>query len=180
VFETINSLVPSILEGNSILLKDSTVSPVFAHHFEEATKDIAPGLIQKFFIDPMQVQELYQARAIDYLSFSGSYRSAMDVYHDLGKNDFIDFDLDLGGLNVAYIDESCSENEKLMDLAVEECIWGAFYNCGQSKNLLERILVHKSVSTTFINKMTERVVELFTLENPRNESCKIGCIQSLE
>ena len=72
---------------------------------------MAPGLIQKFFIDPMQVKELYEARAIDYLSFSGSYESAIDVYQDLGKNDFIDFDLDLGGLNMAYIDESCGSNE---------------------------------------------------------------------
>eukprot|EP00356_Strombidium_inclinatum_P005896 CAMPEP_0170501090 /NCGR_PEP_ID=MMETSP0208-20121228/37173_1 /TAXON_ID=197538 /ORGANISM="Strombidium inclinatum, Strain S3" /LENGTH=78 /DNA_ID=CAMNT_0010779445 /DNA_START=354 /DNA_END=590 /DNA_ORIENTATION=- len=78
----------------------------------------------------MQVKKLYESRAINYLSFSGSYESALDVYHELGKNDFIDFDLDLGGFNTAYVDARCGEDDKLMERAVQECIWGAFFNSG--------------------------------------------------
>jgi acyl-CoA reductase-like NAD-dependent aldehyde dehydrogenase len=44
VLETVFSLVPSILCGNSILLKDSPNTPIFARHFEKALEASAPGL----------------------------------------------------------------------------------------------------------------------------------------
>ena len=46
VLETVFSLVPSILCGNSILLKDNPDTPIIAKHFENAFKDSAPGLAQ--------------------------------------------------------------------------------------------------------------------------------------
>ena len=45
VLEIINAVVPSIISGNSILLKDNTVCPIFSILFEEAIKDVAPNLI---------------------------------------------------------------------------------------------------------------------------------------
>ena len=45
VLEIVNVVVPSIISGNSILLKDNTVCPIFSIIFEEALKDAAPNLI---------------------------------------------------------------------------------------------------------------------------------------
>ena len=45
VLEIVNVVVPSIISGNSILLKDNTVCPIFSVIFEEALKDAAPYLI---------------------------------------------------------------------------------------------------------------------------------------
>jgi len=55
ILEIINVIVPSILAGNSVLLKDNTECPIFSIIFEESVKDIAPNLIQKFFMNPMEV-----------------------------------------------------------------------------------------------------------------------------
>lgn len=48
-------------------------------------------------------------KRVNYVAFTGTYEVALDVYYELAQNDFIDCSLDLGGLNHAYIDESCSE-----------------------------------------------------------------------
>ena len=40
------------------------------------------------------------------MTFAGSYDSALNIHYELASNDFIDCNLDIGGLNVAYIDES--------------------------------------------------------------------------
>lgn len=46
VLETVFTLVPSILCGNSILLKDNPCTPTIARHFEAAFKGSAPGVAQ--------------------------------------------------------------------------------------------------------------------------------------
>jgi succinate-semialdehyde dehydrogenase/glutarate-semialdehyde dehydrogenase len=45
VLEIINVVVPSIICGNSVLLKDNTVCPIFSILFEESLKEVAPNLI---------------------------------------------------------------------------------------------------------------------------------------
>ena len=45
VLEIVNVVVPSIISGNSILLKDNIACQIFSIIFEEAIKDVAPNLI---------------------------------------------------------------------------------------------------------------------------------------
>ena len=131
VLEAVTCLVPAILAGNSILLKDHPGTPTIAPFFEAALQDAAPGLTQQFFVDPSDAQYVYQTRAVNYVAFSGTYQTALDVHFELGSNDFIDSSFDLGGLNFAYIDKTC--DEEMLARAAEKCLWGAFYNSGQSR-----------------------------------------------
>jgi acyl-CoA reductase-like NAD-dependent aldehyde dehydrogenase len=45
VFDTISTLVPAILSGNSVLLKDHTSTPIFSRYFEKAIACEADGLV---------------------------------------------------------------------------------------------------------------------------------------
>jgi acyl-CoA reductase-like NAD-dependent aldehyde dehydrogenase len=83
--------------------------------------------------------------------------------------------LNLGGHNIAYIDESF-EDDKLMEMAVEKCLWGVFYNSGQSRTSVEGILVHQSISSKFINMFTEKVFNTLKLQDPRDDTCNYGCV----
>ena len=78
---------------------------------------------------------------MNFITYSGSYQSSLDIHHELAKNDFISSDIDVGGLNYAYIGKSC-QDEALLKIAVEKCMWGKFYNSGQSRSAIEGILVH--------------------------------------
>jgi acyl-CoA reductase-like NAD-dependent aldehyde dehydrogenase len=135
IMETVDCLVPSILGGNATLLKDSPETPFFSQIFEDAVRDIAPNVVQRFFMYPQDVQSLYQDQLIDYLVFAGHYHSAVDITMELAKNDFIESNMDLGGFNVCYIDELSStldnsEKDKILDKIIEKCLWGVFYNSG--------------------------------------------------
>ena len=77
------------------------------------------------------MQDLYRRKRVNYVAFTGTYEVALDVYYELAQNDFIDCSLDLGGLNHAYVDESCEDK---LDKIAEACLWGVFYNSGQSRN----------------------------------------------
>ena len=111
--------------------------------------------------------------------FSGSYQRALDIYYELAQNDFIDCNLDLGGLNLAYIDESYSDDE-LLAKAVEKCLWGAFYNSGESRTAVESILVHESLASRFTNSLSEAVYNTLVLGNPRQDSTNYGCTSAAE
>jgi acyl-CoA reductase-like NAD-dependent aldehyde dehydrogenase len=125
IFDIVNCLVPAILSGNAILLKDNPDTPVLSEHFERALSDSAPGVAQKFFINPMDVQNLYKKKQVDSVVFSGTYNSALDIYLELAQNDFIENNMDIGGMNYAYIGEDCD-----LEKAVEKVMWGVFYNSG--------------------------------------------------
>jgi len=181
VMEIINCLVPSILCGNAVLLKDSPEAPLISQFFEDAVADIAPCVAQRFFMNPMKVHTLYQDRLIDYLVFSGNYGSALDISNDLAKNDFIASNIDLGGHNTAYIDEISSsldntERDKLLEKIVDKCLWGTYYNTGQSRNSIESIVVHQSMINKFTNMFTDKVYETLKLMNPALDECQYGCI----
>lgn len=45
-----NCVVPAILGGNAILLKDCHTIPFFSQIFEDAVEDIAPKVVQRFFM----------------------------------------------------------------------------------------------------------------------------------
>ena len=173
ILESINCLVPSILCGNACLLKDSTACPTIANHFEKSLEEKAPGLAQKFFIDPLDVQDLYRRKRVNYVAFTGTYEVALDVYYELAQNDFIDCSLDLGGLNHAYVDETCEDK---LDKIADACLWGVFYNSGQSRNDIQSILVHESLFNKFTNMLSEKVYETLVLKDPMDETSNFGCI----
>lgn len=64
MLEIIYQLVPSILCGNSILLKDNPDTPVVSKHLERALADSAPGLAQHFHINPMNAINLYENKDV--------------------------------------------------------------------------------------------------------------------
>jgi acyl-CoA reductase-like NAD-dependent aldehyde dehydrogenase len=81
---------------------------------------------------------------------------------------------------MAYIGESCGKNEELLNLAVEKCMWGAFYNSGQSRTGLKAILVHESIQNKFTNLLSKRVFETFILDDPMKETTNFGTIPDRE
>lgn len=84
ILETVSSLVPAILAGNSILLKDHPGTPNIANFFEEAVQECAPNLAMSLFVDPTDISYIYQSRAVKYVTFTGTYKVALDVYYELG------------------------------------------------------------------------------------------------
>tara|TARA_B110000285_G_C14894529_1_gene500192 strand:- start:56 stop:289 length:234 start_codon:yes stop_codon:yes gene_type:complete len=71
VLEAVLRLVPAVLAGNSVLLKSSKDTPMMADFICDAFKDVAPGLVQSFFVDYNDTS--YFMKDVNYLTYSGSY-----------------------------------------------------------------------------------------------------------
>ena len=96
-------MVPAVLSGCSVLLTDHPGTPTISPFFEKAIEESAPNLVTSFFVDSLNMSHVYQSREVKHVAFAGTYKEALDVHFELGKNDFITSSYDLGGLNFAYI-----------------------------------------------------------------------------
>eukprot|EP00347_Sterkiella_histriomuscorum_P004449 403360417 len=173
ILNVINHMVPAVLSGNSVLLKDSPRTPTIGRHFQKACGD--SNIVQHFLADQQSVKNLYQEHAINYVVFMGSLGSAHDVYMEVAKNDFIDVQLDLGGKEAAFVAEDADQ-----DNAIEMLLKASFYNTGQSRNSMQRIFVEKVIYDEFVNKFSKRAFETLKLGDPMDESTNIGPLATSE
>jgi len=101
LLDSVNHIIPALLAGNSILLKDNPRTPLIGKHLEKPIADT--NILQHFFANQLSIKEIYSHRSINYVVFMGSLESAHDVYMEVANNDFLDVQLDMGGKDSAYI-----------------------------------------------------------------------------
>ena len=118
---------------------------------------------------------MYKSHEVNYVVFMGSLKSAHDVYMEVANNDFIDVQLDLGGKDAAYVSPDCD-----IDLALTTLVKGGFYNTGQSRNSIQRIYVHKDISSDFINQFSKKAFEELVMGDPMLETTNIGPMAILD
>lgn len=63
-----------------------------------------------------------------------------------------------------------------MDKASDVLLRAAFYVSGQSRNSMQRIYVHKDISTDFINMFSKKAFERLKIGDPMKDDTNIGPI----
>src|SRR5690606_35734477 len=99
------------------------------------------------------------------LSFTGSDAVGWDMKARAGRKRVT---LELGGNAAVIIDETAD-----IGFAVERCVFGAFYQSGQSCISVQRILVHESRYDEFRDRLVARTKTLRT-GDPRDEETFCG------
>ena len=169
----INSVVPAVLAGCTVLLKHSDRTPlaseVYSSLFREAGADAA--LVQHLHVDHEQVAQLVADPHVGYVQFTGSTSGGRAVYQAVAHNRFIDVGLELGGKDAAYVAEDAD-----VATAASGVVEGALYNAGQSCCAVERVYVHRSVADQFIAAATEAVRTQWKAGNPHLPATQLGPI----
>ncbi|WP_332609355.1 aldehyde dehydrogenase family protein [Achromobacter sp. ESBL13] len=165
----VNSIVPALMAGNTVILKHSDQTPLCAELIERAFRDAgAPtGVFQYLHANHDTVQRLVRAPEIGYVSFTGSVRGGRSI-EESAAGRFIGVGLELGGNDPAYVREDAK-----LDQAVESLVDGAFFNSGQSCCGIQRIYVARSRYDEFV----ERAVALtqdYVLGNPLHADTTLG------
>ena len=167
----VNSVIPAVLSGCTVLVKHSDRTPLaaeaFSSLFREAGAD--PSLVQHVHIDHDQVAQLISNPHIGYVQFTGSVGGGRAVYKAVANSRFIDVGLELGGKDAAYVAEDAD-----MSTAVAGVVEGALYNAGQSCCAVERVYVHRSVADKFIAAATEIVRSQWQPGNPHQPDTQLG------
>ncbi len=166
----IGAIIPSIICGNSVLLKHSPRTPLVGKYFEEAFNSVgALNVVQNLFLQNASVRELYKHQNINYVGFTGSVEGGKAVLLDIAKSErFLHTNFELGGKDAAYVCEDAD-----IDFAVDNIVDGAMYNAGQSCCAIERVYVHASKYDEFIEKAAA-LISSYKMGDPMDEATTLG------
>lgn len=167
----VNGIVPSLLAGNTVILKHSYQTPLCADRFIQAFR--AAGLPEKVLqILNIRVEDtsfLLQHPLVRYVNFTGSVPVGQSIAKALkDRPDNIDYGLELGGKDPAYVRPDCD-----LKYTVAQLVDGAYFNSGQSCCSIERIYVHESVYEEFVKLFVEQTLE-YALGDPTEEATTLG------
>ncbi|KAK0946223.1 hypothetical protein LTR29_002270 [Friedmanniomyces endolithicus] len=157
----VNSLIPALLAGNSVILKPSPQTPTIVEQvqkiFVEAGLD--EDVIQYFHCgDFAKIEKMVQAPEIQLKAAAGRVDCRVG--------------LELGGKDPAYVRPDVDLN-----WAAEEIVDGAVFNSGQSCCSLERVYVHESVHDDFVAAV-QKVLSGYKLGDPNDKDTNIGPVIS--
>ena len=141
----VNSIIPAMAAGNTVVLKHSAQTPLCAEQlFQSAKKTLPKDVFNYLHLNHEDGLKVVSDKRINFVSFTGSVKAGYDV-QKATHTKFIDMTLELGGKDPAYARHDCD-----LEKTVENLVDGSFFNSGQSCCGLERIYVHESVYDDFL------------------------------
>ncbi len=165
----VNSIVPALMAGNTVILKHSDQTPLCAELIDRAFREAgAPkGVFQFLHASHDIAQRLVRAPEIGYVSFTGSVRGGRIVEENAAGR-FIGVGLELGGNDPAYV-----RADARLDFAVDTLVDGAFFNSGQSCCGIQRIYVARAVYDEFVERAAA-LTDRYVLGNPLHPETTLG------
>lgn len=170
----INSLVPALLAGNTVLIKPSPQTPLVAEQivsvFTEA--GLPPNVLQCFHCGtPSNMDTLIKSPLINHICFTGSVAGGLAVQKTASSR-LVNVGLELGGNDPAYVRPDVD-----LAWAAEEIVDGAIFNSGQSCCAIERVYVHQSIHDAFVAEV-QKVLSKYIVGDPMDKKTQIGPVVS--
>ncbi len=166
-----HKIAPAIACGCPFVLKPASYTPISALILGEilAETDLPAGA---FSILPMRSADaaaLAEDERIKKLSFTGSASVGWDLRDRASKKHVT---LELGGNAAVIVDRDADFAD-----TVKRCVFGGYYQSGQSCISVQRIYVHREVYDSFRDAFVEAVRGL-VVGNPQDEKAFVGPIIS--
>ena len=165
----VNSVVPALMAGNTVVLKHSAQTPLCAERFTEAfaTAGLPNGVFQHLHLSHGGVAQAVGDPRVDFVAFTGSVGGGHAIQRAASER-FIGTGLELGGKDPAYV-----RPDAKIDHAIETLVDGALFNSGQSCCGIERIYVHGDVYDSFVDGFVD-LVNGYRLGNPLEAKTTLG------
>jgi acyl-CoA reductase-like NAD-dependent aldehyde dehydrogenase len=169
----VNGVATALLAGNAVILKHSSLTPAVGEHFARAFGKLGPceDLLQAVLAEHADLGRFISGCDIDHVVFTGSVEGGRTVQQAASRR-FIDCNLELGGKDGAYVAADADVAE-----AAEGLVDGAMYNAGQSCCGIERVYVHKSLYSEFVDRC-EDLAAGYVLGNPQEHKTTMGPLAS--
>ncbi|EER38484.1 succinate semialdehyde dehydrogenase [Histoplasma capsulatum var. duboisii H88] len=170
----VNSLIPALLAGNSVILKPSPQTPTIVEQiasiFQEA--GLPQDVLQYFHCgSPIDIESIVRSPLINHICFTGSVAGGLAV-QKAAADRIVNVGLELGGNDPAYV-----RSDVDVAWAAEEIVDGAIFNSGQSCCAIERVYVHEAVHDAFIQEV-KKVLSKYRVGDPFDEKTQIGPVIS--
>lgn len=165
----VNSIVPSLMAGNAVILKHAAQTLVVGERFQKAfdMAGLPKGLFQNLVMSHGQTERLLGSGKVDHCNFTGSVGGGRAI-EKAAAGTFMTLGLELGGKDPAYVLPDAK-----MDHAIANLVDGTFYNSGQCCCGIERIYVHEKVYDQFVEGFVAETKN-YVVGNPLDQSTTMG------
>ncbi|MFC5386370.1 aldehyde dehydrogenase [Aquamicrobium segne] len=165
---------PALAAGNSVVLKPAEQSPLSALRLAELAMEaglpagvfnVVPGLGET------AGQALGRHMDVDCLAFTGSTAVGKMFLNYSGQSNMKQVWLETGGKSPNLVFADCSN----LDAAADMAAFGIFFNQGEVCSANSRLLVHKSIKDTLVEKLLERAAAIQP-GDPLDPASKMGAM----
>lgn len=170
----VNSLIPALLSGNTVILKPSPQTPTIVEQVSKAftAAGLPSGVLQYFHSgSPVSIETIVRNPLISLVCFTGSVAGGLAV-QKAASDRIVDVGLELGGKDPAYV-----RGDVDIAWAAEEIVDGAVFNSGQSCCSIERVYVDEKIHDQFVEAV-QGVLKGYKLGDPFDKSTHVGPVIS--
>lgn len=170
----VNSLIPAILSGNTVILKPSPQTPTIVERVADifSAAGLPKGVLQYFHCgSPTVLETIVRDPRIALVCFTGSVAGGLAV-QKAAADRIVNVGLELGGKDPAYV-----RGDVDVDWAAEELVDGAVFNSGQSCCSVERVYVDDKIHDAFVEAV-QRVLKGYKLGDPFDRATHVGPVIS--
>lgn len=166
---TVNSVVPALMAGNSVILKHATQTLLVGERFQQAFDKarLPKGVFQNLVLSHDLTSKLLGSGKIDHCNFTGSVAGGRAIER-AAAGTFMTLGLELGGKDPAYVLPDAK-----LDHAIANLVDGAFYNSGQCCCGIERVYVHEQVYDDFVEGFVAETKN-YVVGNPLDPATSLG------
>jgi acyl-CoA reductase-like NAD-dependent aldehyde dehydrogenase len=166
---TVNSIVPALLAGNTVILKHAAQTMLCGERLDAAFKaaGLPTGVFQHIHASHDAVNKMIHDSRVNFVVFTGSVDGGRAMERSAAGR-FIGVGTELGGKDPSFIRADVD-----LDYAIAENVDGSFFNSGQSCCAIERIYVHDSVYDNFVDGFASTARQ-YILGNPLQHETTIG------
>lgn len=166
---TINTLIPALLTGNSVIIKHSSQTPLVSENIVKLLLEsgLPEHVCQFLHLNHTNANKIISDNLVDYVAFTGSNAAGREISNALA-NCLHSASLELGGKDAAYVKQDAD-----LEYTVQNLVSGSFYNAGQSCCAVERIYVDQRIYDDFVHKFVG-LTSQYVLDNPTLAATTLG------
>ncbi len=150
-------MLPALVCGNTVVIKPGEDASVSTYNLVECLVEagLPPGVVNIVTgFGPSAGQPLVEHPDVPVISFTGSTEVGRLVY-ELAARQLKRVSLEMGGKNPLIVMDDAD-----LDLVLQGVIWGAFGTTGQRCTATSRLIVHRRVAATLVERIVERATRL--------------------
>lgn len=165
----INSIIPALASGNSVVLKHSFQTALVADRLAAAfaSAGIPADVFQALHSSNAVTLEAVTRPEVGHVVFTGSVETGTMIALEATRK-LKSVTLELGGKDAAYVRADAD-----LDGAVADLVDGAYFNSGQSCCGIERIYVDRELFPLFVDRFTAEAGRLI-VGNPLDPETTTG------
>ncbi len=163
-------MLPALVCGNTVVIKPGEDASVSTYNLVECLVEagLPPGVVNIVTgFGPSAGQPLVEHPDVPVISFTGSTEVGRLVY-ELGARQLKRVSLEMGGKNPLIVMDDAD-----LDLVLQGVIWGAFGTTGQRCTATSRLIVHRSIAATLVERIVDRATRL-RIGNGLDPSTEMG------